>query len=64
MKSVCMFFMLAAVAACVHAAPDATDVYRRVLSAQPDGSVTVCTVGFLTNLRRLLQSPPDCHLQN
>ena len=42
-------------------APDATDVYRRVLAAQPDGSVTICTVGFLTNLRRLLQSKPDRH---
>ena len=42
-------------------APDATGVYRRALAAQPDGSVTICTVGFLTNLRRLLQSKPDRH---
>ena len=40
-------------------APDATDVYRQTLAAQPDGSVTVITVGFLTNLRKLLQSKPD-----
>ena len=40
-------------------APDAKDVYRRVLSAAPDGSVVVCTVGFLTNLRNLLDSKPD-----
>ena len=41
--------------------PDALDVYRSVLAAQPDGSVTICTVGYLTNLRILLQSKPDRH---
>lgn len=40
-------------------APDANTVYRRVLAAAPDGSVVICSVGFLTNLRRLLESPPD-----
>ena len=40
-------------------APDAKDVYRKVLAAAPDGSVVVCTVGFLSNLRRLLESGPD-----
>lgn len=40
-------------------APDANEVYRRVLAAQPDGSVTICSVGFLTNMRRLLETPPD-----
>lgn len=40
-------------------APDANRVYRRILSEQPDGSVTICSVGFLTNLRRLLESGPD-----
>lgn len=40
-------------------APDANDVYRRVLAAQPDGSVTICSVGFLTNLRRLLETKAD-----
>ena len=30
--------------------PDAVTVYRRVLSEQPDSSVTVVTVGFLCNL--------------
>ncbi len=40
-------------------APDANEVYRRVLAAQPDGSVTICSVGFLTNLRRLLETKPD-----
>ena len=40
-------------------APDANDVYRRVLADAPDGSVTLCTVGFLTNVRRLLETPGD-----
>ena len=40
-------------------APDATDVYRKALAAAPDGSVVICTVGFLTNLRNLLESKPD-----
>ena len=40
-------------------APDANVIYRRVLAAQPDGSVVICSVGFLTNLRRLLETPPD-----
>jgi len=40
-------------------APDANDVYRRVLAAQPDNSVVICTVGFLTNMRRLLETKPD-----
>ena len=40
-------------------APDANEVYRRVLAAQPDHSVVICTTGFLTNLRRLLETKPD-----
>ncbi len=40
-------------------APDAVAVYRRLLAAEPDTSVTVVTVGFLTNLRNLLASKPD-----
>ena len=40
-------------------APDANEVYRRVLAAQPDGSVTICSVGFITNIRRLLETKPD-----
>ncbi|HVZ55957.1 MAG TPA: nucleoside hydrolase [Chitinophagaceae bacterium] len=39
--------------------PDAVQVYRRVLAAQPDRSVTIVTTGFLTNLDNLLASPPD-----
>ena len=37
----------------------ATEVYRRSLASQPDKSVIIITVGFLTNLSDLLQSPPD-----
>jgi inosine-uridine nucleoside N-ribohydrolase len=40
-------------------APDATEVYRRVLAKQPDYSVTVCAVGPLNNLAELLKSEPD-----
>jgi inosine-uridine nucleoside N-ribohydrolase len=40
-------------------APDATAVYRKVLAGRPDGSVTVVSVGFLTNLDLLLRSGPD-----
>ena len=37
----------------------ATEVYRKALASQPDGSVTIITVGFLTNLSDLLQSSSD-----
>jgi inosine-uridine nucleoside N-ribohydrolase len=39
--------------------PDAVEVYRKALSNQPDKSVTIITVGFLTNLNNLLKSQPD-----
>jgi len=39
--------------------PDAVTVYRKVLSQQPDQSVTIVTVGFLTNLDKLLNSKAD-----
>lgn len=42
-------------------AEDATALYRRLLAAQPDSSVTIVTVGFLTNLANLLESGPDPH---
>ena len=38
---------------------DAVDVYRKALVNQPDKSVTIVTVGFLTNLNNLLKSKPD-----
>lgn len=41
------------------AAPDATPIYRKLLAAEPDASVTIVTVGDLTNLRYLLESKPD-----
>jgi inosine-uridine nucleoside N-ribohydrolase len=40
-------------------ASDAVSVYRKVLQSQPDKSITVVTVGFLTNLCNLLKSKPD-----
>jgi len=41
--------------------PRAVDVYRQALADQPDGSVTIVTVGFLSNLSALLQSEADAH---
>lgn len=40
-------------------AGDAVELYRKILSGQPDTSVTIITVGFLTNISNLLQSSPD-----
>ena len=37
----------------------AIEAYRKLLASQPDSSVTIITVGFLTNLSDLLQSVPD-----
>lgn len=39
--------------------PPATEVYRKVLAAQPDESVVIVTVGFTSNLADLLKSGPD-----
>ncbi|MCE7067786.1 nucleoside hydrolase [Dyadobacter sp. CY326] len=39
--------------------PDAVQIYRKILAKQPDQSVTIVTVGFLTNLADLLDSKPD-----
>jgi pyrimidine-specific ribonucleoside hydrolase len=39
--------------------PDAISLYRKILSRQADNSVTIITVGFLTNLSNLLQSKGD-----
>jgi inosine-uridine nucleoside N-ribohydrolase len=44
-------------------APDAVSIYRSVLSSQSDESVTIVTVGFLTNLNNLLKSQPDNYSQ-
>lgn len=40
-------------------AEEAVSLLRRVLAAEPDGSVVVVQVGFSTNLARLLDSKPD-----
>ncbi|CAA9504621.1 MAG: Inosine-uridine preferring nucleoside hydrolase, partial [uncultured Segetibacter sp.] len=39
--------------------PDAVELYRKILAKQPDNSVTIITVGFLTNISNLLQSKSD-----
>lgn len=40
-------------------APDALGVWRRALAHATDGTVTICTAGYTTNVRRLLESAPD-----
>jgi inosine-uridine nucleoside N-ribohydrolase len=40
---------------------DVVSVYRRLLAAQPDGSVTMVAIGFLRNFLLLLGSRPDQH---
>lgn len=39
--------------------PLAVDIYRQQLAKQPDNSVTIITVGFMTNISDLLKSKPD-----
>lgn len=38
-------------------APDAAALYRDILEKQPDHSVTIVTVGYMANLKNLLQLP-------
>ena len=40
-------------------ATGAVDLYRKILAQEADSSVTIVTVGFLTNLATLLGSEPD-----
>lgn len=40
-------------------APEAVALYREILATQPDHSVTIVVVGWLTNMAELLDSPPD-----
>jgi inosine-uridine nucleoside N-ribohydrolase len=40
-------------------AEDATTLYRKILAVQPDQSVTIVTIGFMTNMANLLRSKPD-----
>lgn len=42
-------------------AQDALPLLRKTLASQPDQSVSMIQVGFFTNLRRLLDTPPDEH---
>lgn len=39
--------------------PSSLEIYRKVLSAQSDHSVTIVTIGFLSNMKELLESGPD-----
>jgi len=39
--------------------PDGWQLYRRLLAAQPDRSVSIVSIGFITCLAQLLQSAPD-----
>jgi inosine-uridine nucleoside N-ribohydrolase len=39
--------------------PDAVELYRQILAAQPDHSVVIVSIGFLTNISNLLRSGPD-----
>lgn len=41
--------------------PDAIEVYRSVLAAQPHRSVAISSIGIHTNLAALLKSGPDKH---
>lgn len=43
------------------AAQDAVSLYRKILASQPDASVTIVTVGFITNMANLLQSKADAN---
>ena len=42
-------------------APPSVGLYRKILAAQPDNSVTIVVVGWLTNMAELLDSKPDRH---
>lgn len=39
--------------------PSAVEIYRKALASQPAHSVVISSIGLLTNLADLLQSPPD-----
>ena len=41
------------------ALPDGWQLYRRLLASQPDHSVSICSVGFVTSLSQLLLSEAD-----
>lgn len=39
--------------------PEAVSLYRKLLAAEPDTSVVIASVGFSTNLIRLMETPAD-----
>ena len=39
--------------------PDAVEIYRTVFAAQPEGSVTICSVGAFSNLAELCRRDPE-----
>lgn len=39
--------------------PEAVKLYRKILNEQPDRSVCICAIGFLSNLGQLLDTPGD-----
>jgi hypothetical protein len=39
--------------------PDAVELYRKLLSEQPDHTVVIASIGFLSNLKNLLNSGAD-----
>eukprot|EP00035_Acanthoeca_spectabilis_P008773 m.158180 g.158180 ORF g.158180 m.158180 type:complete len:411 (-) comp14497_c0_seq2:198-1430(-) len=41
--------------------PSGVEVYRKVLANSPDHSVTISSIGFMSNLAGLLASEPDSH---
>lgn len=41
--------------------PGAPQLYRKILASQPDRSVVMVSVGFLTNFAALLKTPADGH---
>ena len=41
--------------------PDGWQLYRQLLAAQPDHSVSIVSIGFLTCLAQLLESAPDSY---
>lgn len=43
--------------------PDATALYRKILSEAEDTTITIVTVGPLYNIKALLESPPDYYSQ-
>lgn len=43
----------------LNALPDGYKLYRKLLAAQPDHSVSICSIGFVTSLAQLLESGPD-----